>query len=89
MGAMAGTVDLVQRCYLGIETRDDVIWFEPAPPHRGPEPHARHLLSPALDEPDRGRRTLHARHLRIGARGQCGSAWTVRWSSSLRGTVDS
>ena len=29
LGAMAGTVDLVQRCYLGIETRDNVLWFDP------------------------------------------------------------
>ena len=32
LGAMAGTVDVVQRCYLGIETRDDVIWFDPQLP---------------------------------------------------------
>ena len=32
LGAMAGTVDLLQRCYLGIETRDDVIWFNPLLP---------------------------------------------------------
>ncbi|MBU6450204.1 MAG: beta-phosphoglucomutase family hydrolase [Cyanobacteria bacterium REEB67] len=29
MGAMAGTVDIVQRCYTGIVTRDDVLWFDP------------------------------------------------------------
>ena len=29
---MAGTVDLLQRCYLGIETRDDAIWFNPCLP---------------------------------------------------------
>jgi trehalose/maltose hydrolase-like predicted phosphorylase len=29
---MAGTVDLLQRCYLGIETRDDVLWFNPLLP---------------------------------------------------------
>jgi alpha,alpha-trehalase len=32
LGAMAGTVDLPQRCYLGIETRDDGIWFHPLLP---------------------------------------------------------
>ncbi len=32
LGAMAGTVDLLQRCYLGIETRGDVIWFDPLLP---------------------------------------------------------
>ena len=29
LGAMAGSVDLIQRCYLGIETNNDVIWFNP------------------------------------------------------------
>jgi len=32
LGAMAGTVDLLQRCYLGIETRQDGIWFDPLLP---------------------------------------------------------
>ncbi len=32
LGAMAGTVDLLQRCYLGVETRDDGIWFHPQLP---------------------------------------------------------
>ncbi|MGD2076516.1 MAG: glycosyl hydrolase family 65 protein [Gammaproteobacteria bacterium] len=31
-GAMAGTVDLVQRCFTGIETRGDVLWLNPALP---------------------------------------------------------
>ena len=29
LGAMAGTIDLIQRCYTGLEFRDDVIWFNP------------------------------------------------------------
>jgi trehalose/maltose hydrolase-like predicted phosphorylase len=29
---MAGTVDIVQRCYLGVEMRDDVLWLNPALP---------------------------------------------------------
>lgn len=32
LGAMAGTVDLVQRGYLGIETRTEGIWFHPQLP---------------------------------------------------------
>jgi trehalose/maltose hydrolase-like predicted phosphorylase len=32
LGAMAGTVDLLQRCFLGIEIHDDVIWFDPVLP---------------------------------------------------------
>ena len=30
LGAMAGTVDLLQRCYTGLEIRDDVLRLEPA-----------------------------------------------------------
>ena len=33
LGAMAGTVDLIQRCYTGIEVRDDELWFNPLLPH--------------------------------------------------------
>jgi trehalose/maltose hydrolase-like predicted phosphorylase len=29
MGVMAGTLDLVQRAFLGTEIRDDALWFEP------------------------------------------------------------
>ena len=29
LGAMAGTVDLIQRCYIGLETRGNVLWFNP------------------------------------------------------------
>ncbi len=32
LGAMAGSVDLLGRCYLGIEMRDGVIWFDPLLP---------------------------------------------------------
>lgn len=32
LGAMAGTVDLLQRGYLGIETRGDTLWFDPQLP---------------------------------------------------------
>ena len=32
LGAMAGTVDLVQRCYTGLETREDVLWLNPSLP---------------------------------------------------------
>ncbi len=31
-GAMAGTVDLLQRCFIGIETREGVLHFDPALP---------------------------------------------------------
>jgi alpha,alpha-trehalase len=32
LGAMAGTVDLILRCYSGIESRRDVLWFNPSLP---------------------------------------------------------
>jgi trehalose/maltose hydrolase-like predicted phosphorylase len=32
LGAMAGTVDLVQRCYTGLETREDTLWLNPSLP---------------------------------------------------------
>jgi alpha,alpha-trehalase len=32
LGAMAGTVDLVQRAFTGIETRDEVLWLSPRLP---------------------------------------------------------
>lgn len=32
LGALAGTVDLAQRCYGGIVTRDGVLWLDPALP---------------------------------------------------------
>jgi HAD superfamily hydrolase (TIGR01509 family) len=32
LGAMAGTIDLLQRCYTGLETRDDVLRIEPVLP---------------------------------------------------------
>ena len=32
LGAMAGSVDVLQRCYLGIETSNNVIWFDPVLP---------------------------------------------------------
>jgi trehalose/maltose hydrolase-like predicted phosphorylase len=32
LGAMAGTVDLLQRCYTGLEVRDDALWLNPMLP---------------------------------------------------------
>ncbi len=32
LGAMAGTVDLVQRCWTGLEIRNDVLWLNPMLP---------------------------------------------------------
>ena len=32
LGAMAGTVDLIQRCYTDMSLREDVLWFNPQLP---------------------------------------------------------
>lgn len=32
LGAMAGTLDIIQRCYTGMEIRDDILWFNPTLP---------------------------------------------------------
>jgi trehalose/maltose hydrolase-like predicted phosphorylase len=32
LGSMAGTVDIIQRCFTGIEMRDNMLWFNPALP---------------------------------------------------------
>jgi trehalose-phosphatase len=37
LGAMAGTVDLVQRAFSGMQARGDVLWFDPALPVELPE----------------------------------------------------
>jgi trehalose/maltose hydrolase-like predicted phosphorylase len=36
LGAMAETIDLVQRCYSGMEPRDEVLWFNPLLPEELP-----------------------------------------------------
>lgn len=32
LGAMAGTIDVIQRCYTGVEMRNDVLWLNPRLP---------------------------------------------------------
>ncbi len=32
LGAMAGTADIIQRCYTGLEIRDDILWLNPRLP---------------------------------------------------------
>lgn len=34
LGAMSGTVDMIQRCYTGFEIRDHVLWINPALPEK-------------------------------------------------------
>ena len=37
LGAMAGTLDLLQRAFTGLETREDVLWLSPRLPDEVPE----------------------------------------------------
>lgn len=41
LGAMAGTLDLAERCYLGLETRDDALWLNPRLPEEITRLHTR------------------------------------------------
>lgn len=41
LGAMAGTVDLIQRCHTGIEVRSDVLWLDPRLPDALSQIHLR------------------------------------------------
>ena len=34
LGAMAGTIDLIQRCYTGIWIRNDILWINPDLPEK-------------------------------------------------------
>jgi alpha,alpha-trehalase len=34
LGAMAGTLDIVQRCYTGLVMKEDVLWFNPRLPYK-------------------------------------------------------
>lgn len=55
LGAMAGTVDLIQRGHTGIEMRDDVLWINPCLPDELPQLRLRvryrsHWLGLAVDQ---------------------------------------
>lgn len=41
LGAMAGTVDIIQRCFTGLEVRNEVLWFNPNLPEKLPSVHYR------------------------------------------------
>jgi trehalose/maltose hydrolase-like predicted phosphorylase len=77
LGAMAGTVDLIQRCHTGIEVREGVLWLDPLLPRELAEVRLRihyrgHWLSLLITDEkltvsfDRGR----SRAVRIGYRGE-------------------
>ncbi len=77
LGAMAGTVDLVQRCYAGIETRDDTLWLDPRLPDEMPRLElSLHYRGHRLEvDIDRDRLWVRARPgvaapIRLGLRGE-------------------
>ena len=39
LGAMVGSLDLLQRCYTGLDTRHDILWFNPLLPDELPSLH--------------------------------------------------
>ena len=45
LGAMAGTVDLIQRMHTGLEMREDVLWFNPPVAERTQQRAVAHSLS--------------------------------------------
>ncbi len=65
LGAMAGTLDLLQRCYAGLEVRGDELRFAPELPDELRELHLPHSLPRALGS--RG-------HRRAGASADLGTA---------------
>jgi len=77
LGAMAGSVDLVQRCYTGLEMRNEVLWLNPCLPDELLQLRMRiryrdHLL--VLEStPDKLKvisRKLKVEPIRIGCRGE-------------------
>jgi alpha,alpha-trehalase len=78
LGAMAGTVDLIQRCYLGVEARQDILWFDPILPKEVTRFKLRLLYRTQLLEvdaiPERltvtALRNRHAASVRIGFSGE-------------------
>jgi alpha,alpha-trehalase len=79
VGAMAGTIDLVQRCYLGIEMRGYVLHFDPALPSALGRVRARlRYHRQTLD--------IEATHdeLRIGSRPQLAAPITIGYRGRFR-----
>lgn len=77
LGAVAGTVDVIQRCYTGIETRGDVLWFNPYLPDELEEVnfdilYRQHLLSVSITAGHLqiATRPFNAPPVRIGFRDQ-------------------
>ncbi|WP_147103783.1 beta-phosphoglucomutase family hydrolase [Nesterenkonia populi] len=89
MGAMAGTVDMVIRCYGGVETRSDALWLHPLLPDEVPEVcfRIRYRNQPILVRIDHEQVTLNlsegsAEPIDVNVEGQhkClepGEVWTV------------
>jgi beta-phosphoglucomutase family hydrolase len=98
LGAMAGTVDLIQRCHSGLEMREGVLWFNPALPRELSDVRMRvhyhgHWLSVILTDAkltisfDRG----WSPAVRIGYRGEVhemGQGETREFGTRVAGTED-
>lgn len=90
LGAMAGTVDMVLRCYAGVETRADALWLHPLLPDELPEItfRMRYRNQPILVHVDHDEVTLKlsegsAQPIDVNVEGQAkqlhpGESWSVR-----------
>lgn len=58
LGAMAGTVDMIQRCFPGLTPREDVLWINPALPQKMEHIHLRLRYRGAWIVLDIGQREL-------------------------------
>ncbi len=79
VGAMAGTVDLIQRCYLGIEMRTNVLHFDPALPAdlgrvKARLRYRRHILDVEVDHDT----------LRVSSRSQSARPITMAYRGRFR-----
>ena len=79
VGAMAGTVDLIQRCYLGIEMRTNVLHFDPTLPAdlgrvKARLRYRRHILDVEVDHDT----------LRVSSRSQSARPITMAYRGRFR-----
>ncbi|WP_150461538.1 beta-phosphoglucomutase family hydrolase [Nesterenkonia ebinurensis] len=96
LGAMAGTVDMVLRCYGGVETRADALWLHPLLPDEVPEVtfRMRYRNQPILVRINHNHVTLNlsegsAEPIDVNVEGkhklmEPGEVWTVRLEHHAR-----
>lgn len=79
LGAMAGSADLVQRCFAGLETRGDVLWVNPHwPAHLGELAFTVEYRGLTLDV------RVNGREVRVAAADGPGTPVRVGWGERVR-----